>query len=131
MRNDERGSRCDDGGLVPEEVERILLAYERFLWAECGRSPHTRRAYLGDVRDLLAHARRVGAQAPADLTLTILRDWLAAMTATGLARATVARRAASARSFTGWLHRTGRSPVDVGIRLGSPRAARTLPGVLR
>jgi integrase/recombinase XerC len=49
----------------------------------------------------------------------------------GQARATLARRAASAHSFTAWLHRTGRLSRDVGLRLQAPRRPRTLPGVLR
>jgi integrase/recombinase XerC len=61
----------------------------------------------------------------------MLRSWLASMTAAGLQRSTVARRAASARAFTRWLLRTGRVPLDAGLRLRSPKAARPLPGVLR
>ena len=41
------------------------------------------------------------------------------------------RRAAAAKSFTAWAHRTGRLPVDVGARLASPRPDKTLPSVLR
>jgi integrase/recombinase XerC len=42
----------------------------------------------------------------------------------------MARRAAGARAFTAWAHRTGRLPVDPGRRLAAPRALRTLPAVL-
>jgi len=132
---------------VPEpalaaDVEALLTAYERYLDAERGRSQHTRRAYLGDVRSLLAHVVTRSGAAAVDvdrapdvrldaLDLNLLRSWLAAQTAAGAARATIARRAASARSFTAWLVRTGRIPTDPGVRLRSPRAGRTLPAVLR
>jgi integrase/recombinase XerC len=49
----------------------------------------------------------------------------------GRSRATVARRAAAARTFLRWATRTGRIPVDPSLRLTAPRRARTLPGVLR
>ena len=68
---------------------------------------------------------------PGRIDLAMLRSWLASMTAAGLERSTVARRAASARAFTRWLCRTGRTPVDAGIRLRSPKAGRPLPAVLR
>ena len=49
----------------------------------------------------------------------------------GKSRTTLARRATAARVFTAWLARTGRVEVDPGASLGSPKAHRTLPPVLR
>ena len=49
----------------------------------------------------------------------------------GAARTSQARRAAAARTFTAWAHRTGLSPADPGAHLASPRAHRDLPTVLR
>jgi integrase/recombinase XerC len=121
---------------LPGRLDEVVTRYDRYLSAERGRSTHTRRAYLGDVRALLAYAAGRAGEAPAEfelaaLDLTLLRSWLAAMTADGAARASVARRAASARAFTAWLTRTGRLASDPGLRLRSPKAARPLPGVLR
>jgi integrase/recombinase XerC len=121
---------------LPEHLEEVLARYDRYLAAERGRSVHTRRAYLGDVHALLTFAARRGGGDPAsfdvaELELATLRGWLASLTADGAARATVARRAASARAFTAWLARTGRLVVDPGVRLRSPKAARPLPAVLR
>jgi integrase/recombinase XerC len=42
----------------------------------------------------------------------------------------MARRAAGARAFTAWAHRSGRLPADPGLRLRSPRTDRPLPHVL-
>lgn len=108
----------------------LLAAFETHLALERGRSEHTCRAYLGDIAGLLdfAGARGLGA---AGIDLALLRSWLAEMNARGLSRTTLARRAASARTFTRWLARTGRVGEDAGIRLRSPKAHRTLPGVLR
>ena len=115
---------------LPEAVRAALDGYERHLAAERGLSPHTVRAYLGDVVSLLAFVTDAGGVLE-DLDLGRLRGWLAAQQAAGAGRTTLARRAASARTFTAWAHRTGVLPTDPGGRLAAPRAHRTLPGVLR
>jgi integrase/recombinase XerC len=66
-----------------------------------------------------------------DLDLRTLRSWLANQQTRGKARTTLARRATAARVFTAWLARTGHVSADPGSSLGSPRAHKTLPGVLR
>jgi integrase/recombinase XerC len=112
-------------------MDGALHEFARHLAAERGCSPHTLRAYVGDVRSLLVHAVRSGASQPDHLNLILLRSWLAGMAAAGQARGSVARRAASARTFTAWLVRSGRARQDPGVRLRSPKAGRSLPGVLR
>jgi integrase/recombinase XerC len=116
--------------LAPAAVE-ALEAFATHLGAERGRSAHTTRAYLGDVRALLEFAADRDVQDVADLDLRALRAWLASLTQAGLARSTVARRAAAVRTFCAWATRTGRMPADPSLRLASPRRDRTLPGVLR
>lgn len=117
-----------------------LEAYAAHLRYERALSPHTVRAYLGDVTTLLDHLRvqahgpDAAADAPLDLAgldLPGLRSWLAAGRTRGASRTTLARRAAAARTFTAWAVRTGRAPTDAGARLASPRAHRRLPEVLR
>jgi len=101
-----------------------------FLSAERGYSPHTVRAYRTDLSQLAAFAadRLVGDAH--DVSLELLREWLWFGTRAGLARATLARRSASARSFTAWLSRTDESPNDPGVRLRTPKPGRTLPRVI-
>ncbi|MFN4352999.1 MAG: tyrosine-type recombinase/integrase, partial [Hylemonella sp.] len=67
----------------------------------------------------------------AGLDLRTLRSWLAQQQSLGRSRTTIARRATAARVFTAWLARSGRIASDVGASLGSPKAHRTLPAVLR
>ncbi len=117
--------------LLPEPMARVLADYERHLVAERDLTAHTVRAYLGDVTGILEHARRLGQTDPAQLDLRTLRSWLAQQQSMGRSRTTVARRATAARVFTAWLARSGRAPTDVGASLGSPKAHRTLPAVLR
>ena len=108
-------------------------AYARFasyLRDERGRSPHTVRAYLADLRDLFNFTTEKGGAGPSDLTLPLLRAWLATLHAAGQSRATIARKVASARAFTAWALRRGYAQTDPGLRLASPQVARTLPTVL-
>lgn len=115
---------------LPAPLTAALEGYEDHLRTQRELSGHTVRGYLTDVVALLDHlARRGGAQVH-DLDLAALRSWLAHGRTRGHSRATIARRAASARSFTAWLCRAALTPDDVGLRLVSPKARRALPGVL-
>ena len=108
-----------------------LAAFERYLRLERSLSHHTVRAYTGDVRSLLEHASRQGAAAPEGLSLAELRSWLAIQHESGAARATLARRGAAARTFTAFAHCRGWLATDPGPRLGTLKARRALPHVLR
>jgi integrase/recombinase XerC len=118
-------------GELPEPMARVLGEYERHLVSERDLAAHTVRAYTADVAGLLEHASRLGGTAVTDLDLRTLRSWLAKQQTMGRSRTTLARRATAARVFTAWLVRTGRAPVDVGASLGSPKAHKSLPPVLR
>jgi integrase/recombinase XerC len=114
----------------PSPAGRALLAgFEEHLSAELGRSPHTVRAYVGDVASLLDHAARMHRPEPADLDLAVLRSWLARQRSLGCSRGTLARRAVSARVFTAWAHRRGLIATDPGRRLKAPSPGRSLPDV--
>ncbi|WP_345714362.1 site-specific integrase, partial [Kineococcus glutinatus] len=101
------GRRGADGGragvgagveALGEAAEEALLAFAEHLRSERGCSPHTVRAYVADVRDLLHHAASAGApaRAPAGalaaLDLHAVRGWLADGSGRGLARSTLAHR---------------------------------------
>jgi integrase/recombinase XerC len=116
---------------LPDQLESALEAFRRHLAAERGVSGHTVRAYLGDVRALLEYAARAGVTSPDGLDIAVLRGWLAGQHATGRARATLARRAASIRTFTAFGHARGWLPNDPGPLLGTPRLRRKLPEVIR
>jgi len=117
--------------VLPPEMAEALVAFERHLRSERSLSAHTVRAYLGDIGSLLAYASRQGASAPRDLGLTELRGWLAVQHESGAARTSLARRGAAARAFTAFAHRSGWLEADPGPRLGTLKARRTLPHVLR
>jgi integrase/recombinase XerC len=121
----------EPGDDLSESMAQTLVAYERHLVAERDLTPHTVRAYLGDIRSMLAQAARLGHSDVATLDLRTLRSWLATQQTLGKARTTMSRRATAVRVFTAWAHRTGRIPADPGALLGSPRPHRTLPPALR
>ncbi|TYP82727.1 tyrosine recombinase XerC [Blastococcus xanthinilyticus] len=115
---------------LPPALAEALAGYEEHLSAQRDLSGNTVRGYVGDVARLLDHlARRSGTQ-PHELDLATLRSWLAQGRTRGHGRSTTARHASAARSFTAWLHRAALTPEDVGQRLVSPKAHRTLPDVL-
>lgn len=113
-------------------MESVLDAFDQYLALERGRSDHTRRAYLGDLRSLFAFVdeRTPGADL-GSLTLPVLRAWLSAQAAAGTARTTLARRTSAVKTFTAWAVRRGLVASDPATRLQMPKARRTLPSVLR
>ncbi len=116
---------------LPEPMAEVLGAYERHLVAERDLTPHTVRAYVGDIRSMLTQAARLGHRDVSTLDVRTLRSWLATQQTLGRARTTMARRATAVRVFTAWTQRTGRCATDAGALLGSPKAHRTLPPALR
>lgn len=115
---------------VPPAMQAAIEEFAAHLTAERDRSEHTVRAYLGDVTDLVDHLLRLGRTDLGGLDVAVLRSWLARQRTLGRARATLARRASAARTFTAWAHRRGLIAADPGGLLGSPKARRELPGVL-
>ena len=116
---------------LPVALSSALVEFGRHLAAERSLSRHTVRAYQGDVRSLLEYAWRCGVGDLVALDLTTLRGWLASQHQAGAARATLARRGAAARAFTAYACRRGWLAVDPGPQLGTPKARRVLPQVLR
>ncbi len=128
----EEGARsCGEGSPLPESMAAVLATYERHLISERDLTPHTVRAYMGDVSGMLEHAAMLGHIEVASLDVQTLRSWLAKQQTLGKARTTMARRATAVRVFTAWAHRAGLAPADPGALLGSPKAHRTLPPALR
>jgi integrase/recombinase XerC len=89
---------------------------------------------VGDVVSLLAGLPAPDAGARGDLAgldLAAMRAWLSGLLAQGASRGTLARRAASARTFTAWAWRQELLAADPGPRLAAPKHRRVLPAILR
>jgi integrase/recombinase XerC len=104
--------------------------FELYLARERNRSAHTVRAYRTDLELFFAHAAQSGVAALGELELSHFRAWLGALDAAGMSRATIARRAASVRSFMDWAVREELIPANPALRLRSPKRSRSLPAVL-
>jgi len=117
-------------GSLPPALAAALAAFERHLRSERSLSPHTVRAYAGDISSLLGYAGDQGIGAPGELGVAELRGWLAVQHESGAARATLARRGAAARAFTAFAHRRGWLATDPGPQLGTLKTRHTLPHVL-
>jgi integrase/recombinase XerC len=86
---------------------------------------------MADVHSLLGFAVQEGIRNLGQLELGSLRRWLGAQSEAGMARSTLARRAATARSFTRWALREELIATDPAIRLQAPKREKSLPGVLQ
>lgn len=109
------------------DLEPLLAEFDEYLALQRGRSAHTRRAYLGDLRSLFDFT----GGGLDTLTLPRLRSWLAAQAGAGAARTTLARRTSAIKTFTAWALHRGLLATDPATRLQTPKAHRTLPSVLR
>ena len=97
-----------------------LAAWATHLRAERHVSPHTSRAYLSDVRQLL------GAGDPAAVRADTIRHWLRELD--GVAdRASIARKLAAVRGFFRFLVDTGRVRRDPTLGIATPKLRRKLP----
>jgi len=107
-------------------VDRFL----RHLADERGASPHTVRAYAGDLAELAAFLRREGRGGLPDADSRVLRAWLASLHHRKLARTSILRRLAAARSCFRFLVRRGEVDVDPARDLRGPRPPGRLPAFL-
>jgi integrase/recombinase XerC len=126
-----RPSTAAQRAALPPALSAGVERFERHLTLERGLSPHSVRAYLGDVVGLLDHLTRLGRHELGQLDLRALRSWLARLRSTGASRSSLARRSAAARTFTAFALRAGLMESDPAQMLASPRPHRTLPSVLR
>lgn len=116
---------------LPRAFEQAIAGFGRHLEAERARSVHTIRAYLSDLHSLLKFAASEGVTDLAGLELGTLRRWLGVQSQAGMSRSTLARRSATARSFTTWALREELIGADPALRLRAPKAEKPLPGVLQ
>ena len=82
--------------------ERLLEAWETYLRANAAVSPHTLRAYIGDLHSFLEETdtEELTVENVNDVvTLRAIRMWLADELRKGNSRSTVSRKTASIRSW--------------------------------
>lgn len=107
-------------------IERFVahLALERRL------SANTVAAYRQDLTQLARFGER-GGDSLVGMTYPLLRRFLAQQSTRGYARASLARRVASIRTFYAWARRCGEVAENPADQLGRPKVSSRLPSVLR
>ncbi len=93
-------------------------------------APASLRAYRRDLEAFVRWAERAGDVGPGDVDRVQLRRYLAALATRRYARASIARAAASLRSYFTWCARRGLVGADPSRRLSAPTPASRLPTVL-
>jgi len=110
-------------------IDRFL----RYLRVERNASELTIKSYGEDLEalvDYLAESYGTDTFTPSQVTVLDLRGYVAAMSQAGYAKATIARRLASLRSFFRFGQREGWTKANPAKPLRNPRRARSLPHFL-
>jgi integrase/recombinase XerC len=108
---------------VPWEID----AYRRSVG---GLSPATVRAYGSDLQRFAEWAGRGDISEPGQVDRIVLRRYLAFMATRRYSKASIARAAASLRSFFQWCAKRGLIDHDPSTRLSAPSPDSRLPRVL-
>jgi site-specific recombinase XerD len=95
-----------------------------------GLSPASVRAYSSDAERFAEWAERGGATGPRDVDRIVLRRYLAYLATRRYAKASIARIAASLRSYFQWCATRGLIDHDPSTRLSAPSPDSRLPRVL-
>jgi len=119
-----------DAAPVVESAGAASILVERFLdyvRHERGLATNTQAAYRRDLRDFTAW---LAGRPPASMTVRDLGDYFASLSKKGLARASVARQAATLKTFYSFLQLEGvvaESPADL---IAAARRDDVIPGTL-
>ncbi|MGH9035686.1 MAG: site-specific integrase, partial [Acidimicrobiia bacterium] len=77
----------------------MAWAVDDFMLSLTAASPHTRAAYRRDVTQFTEWCGRGGVDGPGAVDRLLLRRYLAFLTTKGLARPSIARKAAALRTY--------------------------------
>ena len=110
--------------------KEIQAEYATHLEQERNLSSHSIRAYLGDLESFLNHLEVQKIDDFSQTSIAHIRSWLANQQVKGGARTTLSRRAVSIRLLTKWATKKGYLASDIAANLATPKAHKTLPGVL-
>jgi integrase/recombinase XerC len=105
-------------------------AFLQYLAAERGASPHTLRSYAADLAELRGFLRTAKVASLAAADARTLRAYLAWLHGRGLAKSSIARKLATARSCFRFLARRGLVAANPARQLASPRLPKRLPSFL-
>ncbi len=119
-----RGAPRTPGAAIGGAWSEAIRQFELHLAAERNVSPHTRRAYLGDVRQFASFAGR--ANPPRRVSPLHVRGYLADLHARRHP-STLGRKLAALRTFFRYLVREGDCRLDPTAGIPAPRTPKRLP----
>ena len=113
-------------------MRRETSKFLTYLRVERGASDHTIKGYREDLTSLAEYLEADDGSTPHPGVITIadLREWLTALHDAGYAKASIARRLASLRSFFRYAQREGWVETNAALALRNPRKRRKLPHFL-
>jgi len=113
-------------------MQAAVKGFLRYLRIERNASPLTLKSYGTDLAGLLEFLRSTEGRLlePRDVTITLLRGYVAGLHHRGYARATIARRLASLRSLFEYCRREKLVESNPAKALRTPRQGRRLPHFL-
>lgn len=101
-----------------------------FVTSLTASAANTVSAYQRDVRLFADWVERHGVKAPAEVTKTHIRSYIAFLTTSKLARRSIARKRAALARYFGWLSRNGKVKIDPTVGVKTPSDKGRLPKVL-
>ncbi len=113
-------------------MKELLKSFLDYLRLNRNLSPHTLRAYDGDISQffdyLCVHTGRPRRDlVPGDCTVASIRGFLAELYREDRSRKTASRKLASVRTFCRYLRREGLMEGDPGALVATPRVEQRLP----
>jgi site-specific recombinase XerD len=94
------------------------------------RAEATQTAYLSDVDAFIEWAEERDLTRPSEVTMKVLRDYLAFMTERGDERTSIIRRRASLRGYFSWMVQREHLDESPAARLSAPRPNHRLPKIV-
>ena len=113
---------------LSECISKYLAELERR-----GASKHTLRNYASDLQQFQVYFQPPGAENPPpieQLTLPLLREWLASLYDRGLDPLSIRRKLASVRALFKFLRGEGVLETNAAVRLRTPKTRERLPEIL-
>lgn len=113
-------------------MHTAISRFLQFLRVERNASPLTIKSYREDLQALAGYLEQTGGSCPdpSEITTLDLRGYVSHLHEAALAKATIARRLASLRSFFRFGQREGWTQGNPAKPLRNPRKSRTLPHFL-
>ncbi|MGA2148490.1 MAG: tyrosine-type recombinase/integrase [Bryobacteraceae bacterium] len=112
------------------ELEQAIGRYLDELARE-GSSPHSLKAYAGDLRQFVEFLSppETAPPAPAEIDLLTLREWMVWLYRRHLSAVSIRRKLAAVRGLFRFLHREGVVEANLARLVRTPKAPQKLPAV--